>query len=103
MEKQIMDTNIDRIKRILSENKEQLQHNYKVKQIGIFGSFVRNEQKKGSDLDILVEFEEPIGLFRFMDLEDHLKDLLGVKIDLVSKKALKPNIGKYILNEVIYV
>jgi len=98
-----MDINTDKIKHILSENKEQLRYKYKVKQIGIFGSFVRNEQKKGSDLDILVEFEEPIGLFKFMDLEDHLKNLLGIKIDLVSKKALKPYIGKHILREVIYI
>ena len=95
--------NIDRIKHILSENKEQLRYNYKVKEIGVFGSFVRNEQKRGSDLDILVEFEEPVGLFKFMDLEDHLKSLLGVRIDLVSKKALKPYIGKHILEEVVYI
>jgi len=91
------------IKHILSQNKEQLLRDYKVKEIGIFGSFVRNEQKKSSDLDILVEFEEPIGLFKFMDLEEYLKSLLDVKIDLVSKKALKPYIGKYILEEVVYI
>lgn len=95
--------NIDEIKQILLENKDNLRYNYKVKDIGIFGSFVRNEQKNSSDLDILVEFEGPIGLFKFMDLEDHLKSLLGVKVDLVSKKALKPYIGKHILEEIIYI
>jgi hypothetical protein len=95
--------NIIEIKQVLSQNKEQLLRDYRVKEIGIFGSFVRNEQKRNSDLDILVEFEEPIGLFKFMDLEEYLKKLLGIKVDLVSKKALKPYIGKYILEEVVYI
>jgi predicted nucleotidyltransferase len=73
-----------------------------VKEIGVFGSFVRGESKKGSDVDILVEFEEPIGLFEFMDLEEYLTNLLGRKVDLVSKKALKPYIGEYI-RKVVYV
>jgi predicted nucleotidyltransferase len=54
-------------------------------------------------VDVLVEFEEPIGLFEFMELEEYLSDLLGVKVDLVSKKALKPHIGERILQEVIMV
>jgi predicted nucleotidyltransferase len=74
-----------------------------VKTIGVFGSYVRGEQKRGSDVDVLVEFEEPVGLFEFMDLEDYLSELLGVKVDLVSKKALKPHIGENILQEVIMI
>jgi predicted nucleotidyltransferase len=54
-------------------------------------------------VDVLVEFEEPVGLFEFMDLEMYLSDLLGVKVDLVSKKALKPHIGERILKEVILI
>lgn len=94
---------IEEIKKILKENEAILRERFKVKEIGIFGSFVRGEQKKRSDLDILVEFEEPISLFEFMDLEDYLKKIVGVKVDLVSKKALKPRIGKHILEEVIYI
>jgi predicted nucleotidyltransferase len=74
-----------------------------VKTIGVFGSYVRGEQKATSDVDVLVEFEQPIGLFEFMALENYLTELLGVKVDLVSKKALKPYIGKHILAEVIMV
>jgi hypothetical protein len=99
----MMNKELTEIKQVLAQNKEQLLRDYKVKEIGIFGSYVRSEQKKNSDLDILVEFEEPIGLFKFMDLEEYLKNLLGIKIDLVSKKALKPYIGKYILDEVVYI
>lgn len=61
------------------------------------------EQKKSSDLDILVEFQQTVGLFEFMELEEFLETKMGVKIDLVSKKALKPRIGKHILEEVINV
>jgi len=95
---------IEEIKETLTKHKEELRERFKVREIGVFGSYVRGEQKKkGSDIDILVEFEEPIGLFEFMDLEEYLSKLLGTKVDLVSKKALKPRIGEYILKEVVYV
>lgn len=94
---------VESIKRTLSANKAELREKFKVKTIGVFGSYVRGEQTKKSDVDILVEFEEPIGLFEFMDLEEELSKLLGVKVDLVSKKALKPHIGERILQEVIIV
>ena len=91
------------IEKILKENKAILAKRFKVKEIGIFGSYVRGEQKEKSDVDILVSFYEPISLFEFMDMEEFLTQILGVKVDLVSKKALKPRIGKYILEEVIYI
>jgi len=94
---------VDEIKEALKKHKEELRERFKVKEIGIFGSYVKGEQKKVSDIDILVEFEEPIGLFEFMDLEENLSTLLGIKVDLVSKKALKPRIGEHILKEVVYI
>ena len=84
-------------------HKGELRERFKVKEIGVFGSYVRGMQRSGSDVDVLVEFEEPVGLFDFMDLEDYLSGLLGVKVDLVSRKALKPHIGEHILGEVVYV
>ncbi len=96
-------TNVEEIKRTLLQHKAELKKKFKVKTIGVFGSYVRGEQKRGSDVDVLVEFEEPVGLFEFMRLEFYLSDLLGVKVDLVSKKALKPYIGEYIKMEVVYV
>jgi predicted nucleotidyltransferase len=95
--------NVEDIKRTLSQHKTELKKRFKVKTIGVFGSYVHGEQKQQSDVDVLVEFEEPIGLFEFMDLEMYLSNLLGVKVDLVSKKALKPHIGEHILKEVIIV
>ncbi|MBE0479241.1 nucleotidyltransferase family protein [Candidatus Aerophobetes bacterium] len=92
---------IEEIKEILKERKEELRVKYKVKELGIFGSYVRGEQNKKSDLDILVAFYETPSLLRFINLENYLSDLLGRKVDLVMKRALKPNIGKAILEEVI--
>jgi hypothetical protein len=74
-----------------------------VKGIGIFGSYVKEEQKETSDVDILVEFEKPLGLLEFVGLKNYLSDLLGVNVDLVMRKALKPSIGKRVLGEVVYV
>jgi len=64
---------------------------------------VRGEAKEDSDVDILVEFEKPIGFFKFLELEEYLSDLIGKKVDLVSKKALKPHVGKYILEELVII
>jgi uncharacterized protein len=87
----------------LEQLKPLLADRFKVQTIGIFGSYVRGEQKKKSDLDILVEFSEPIGLFKFVELEDFLSQELNLKVDLVMKDALKPRIKDAILKEAIYV
>jgi len=92
----------DEIKRKLTQCKPELKSGFQVKEIGIFGSYIRNEQNKNSDLDILVEFEEEPGLFKFMELENYLKTILRVKVDLVMKNSLKPQIGRHVLNEVVY-
>ncbi|MDH7606653.1 MAG: nucleotidyltransferase family protein [Candidatus Bathyarchaeota archaeon] len=94
---------LEEIKNILARHREELRQKFKVKEIGIFGSFVRGEQRKRSDIDLLVEFEKPPSLFEFMDLEDYLSKLLGLKVDLVTSNALKPRIGEQILREVVYV
>ena len=91
------------IKAALAKHKPEIQRKFKVKEIGIFGSYIRGKQKEKSDIDVLVEFSEPVGLFKFMDLEEYLQTLFGVKVDLVSRKALKPHIGERILREVIYI
>lgn len=98
-----MRKSLSEIKEIIAKHKDELKKKYHVKEIGIFGSLVRGEAKEDSDVDILVEFEKPIGLFKFLELEEYLSNLIGKKVDLVSKKALKPHIGKYILKEVITV
>ena len=88
---------------ILKEHKEELYKKYKVKEIGVFGSIVRGEQKKRSDIDILVEFEEVPDLLKFINMERYLTRLLRKKVDLVEKTAIRPELKDIILGEVVYV
>lgn len=94
---------LEEIKEILIKEKPLLREKYRVKEIGIFGSYLRRDQRRKSDLDILVEFEEAPGLLGFIELEERLSDTIGVKVDLVMKSALKPHIGKRILEEVMFI
>ena len=93
----------EEIREAIRRHKEDYREKFGVKEIGIFGSYVKGKQVEGSDVDILVELEKPIGFIRFIKLEDSFSRLLGIKADLVTKKALKPYIGKQILQEVHYV
>lgn len=94
---------VNEIIETLKKYKENLREEYGVSEIGIFGSYVRGEQKDVSDIDILVELEQPIGFVKFLKLEKRISELIGVRVDLVTKKALKPFIGQQILQEVQYV
>jgi len=94
---------LDEIRSILSEYRMELAEKYQVREIGVFGSIVHNQQEKGSDIDLLVDFKETVDFFEFLELEEYLSELLGAEVDLVMKTALKPKIGERILGEVIYV
>lgn len=94
---------LNKLRQIVYQHKNQLEKKYYIKTIGLFGSYMKGEQKKESDIDILVEFEKPISLFEFLDLEEYLQKILSSKVDLVSRSTLKPHIGKYILKEVNYL
>lgn len=80
-----------------------LRERYRVERLGLFGSVLRGEDDKKSDIDIVVEFSKPVGFFDFIRLENFLSDLLGRKVDLVTKKALKEPIKKDVLKETSYV
>ncbi len=94
---------LEEIQQWLVQNKSLLRERYKVRELGVFGSYVRQEQTETSDVDVLVEFSETPSLLKFVNLENYLSDNLGVKVDLVHKAGLKPRIGKRILAEVIYL
>ena len=94
---------LDDLKKKLQAHKEEFQEKYGVTEIGIFGSWVKNEQNDTSDVDILVEFGKGIDLFTFVNLKNYLSDILEVNVDLVMKKALKPKIGQRILQEVVNI
>lgn len=88
------------IKEELSRQLPLLKERFHIKSLGIFGSYVRREQHPGSDLDLLVSFQEVPGLLKLIEMENYLSDLLGVKVDLVMREALRPRIGERILKEV---
>lgn len=88
--------------RILKRELPFIKTKYKVSRIALFGSYVRGEQKKKSDVDILVEFEEPLGYFRFIELEEYLSLKIRAKVDLVTPDALKPLIKPNIMGEAVY-
>lgn len=87
---------------ILKQELPYLKEKFKVKSIGLFGSYVREEQTEKSDIDMLVEFEAPAGFFKFIELEDYLSDKLGAKVNLVTPDALKPLIKPDIMAEAVY-
>lgn len=88
---------------VLRRQKKYLGKKYKIKEIGVFGSYVRGDQTSESDLDILVNYmDDSIDIFDFLDLKEYLSDLISIKVDLVMKDGLKPGIGKNILQEVRY-
>jgi len=89
------------IEKKIKDNKQTLQKKFHVKRIGIFGSYARSEQSEKSDIDILVEFSQPIG-WEFIDLKEFLENLLDLKVDLVTPNALKKQIKEDILREVVY-
>jgi uncharacterized protein len=94
---------LEEIKQWLAQHRALLQERYKVRELGVFGSYVRQEQTETSDIDVLVEFSETPSLLKFINLENYLSDNLGVKVDLVHKAGLKPRIGERILAEVVYL
>jgi predicted nucleotidyltransferase len=96
---------LSEIRQILQAEKPYLAEKYGVTVIGVFGSYVRDEQRPDSDIDILIELERPprIDLFDLVNLAYYLSDLLGVKVDIAIKENLRKRIGKRILSEVIPV
>ena len=94
---------LDDILNTLRDHLPELRERYGVTSMGVFGSYVRGQERKRSDLDVLVEFEQAPSMFRFIELQEYLSELLGVKVDLVMQRALKPGIGQRILAEVVPV
>ena len=89
--------------RVLRKEMPRLARVYSVRSLRVFGSYARGENEPGSDLDILVAFDEVPGLLKFVELEQDLSEILGVEVDLVMESALKPRIGKRVLSEAVPV
>lgn len=98
-----MKIDITHIKEILEKQKDFLKDTYQVDDLGVFGSVARGDNNEVSDIDVLVKFVKPVGMFKFIELEEYLSKLLGKRVDLVTQRALKPAIKNEVLQEVIYV
>jgi len=94
---------LEKILEVLRQQIPMLAERYNVETLEVFGSYVRSEQKKDSDLDVLVTFKEDPSLLTYIAIENYLSDLLGIKVDLVMKDSLKPKIGQQSLQEAIPV
>lgn len=90
------------IKQIIKELKPELEKKFHVSAIGVFGSIARNDYSESSDVDIIVDFSQPIGI-EFIDLADLLEEKFHEQVDLVSKKGIKPQYFSSIENEIVYV
>jgi uncharacterized protein len=93
---------LEEIKSILEQNKPRLHETFGVTELGVFGSYSRNSQNSESDIDILVDFDKPVGL-EFIELAIDLELLLDLKVDLVSKNGIKPRYFKFVKEDLIYV
>lgn len=98
-----MKKKLTQITKILKSQKSFLKRQFDITSLGIFGSYARGTEHKRSDVDILVEFRRTPGFFDYLRMENLLSQLLGKPVDLVMKDSLKANIGKRILNEVVYI
>jgi predicted nucleotidyltransferase len=87
----------------LVQLKPQLEREYPISELGIFGSYARGEQRSDSDLDVLVAFDQPVTLFDLVRLENELTDELGVEVDLVTKDSLKLRIEARVTDDLVYV
>ncbi len=95
--------NLEEVKSILKEHKEEIKQKYKIKEIGIFGSFTRDEQTKRSDIDILVKFEEIPDLLKFIEIERYISRILRKKVDLVRKESIRKELKREILDEAVFL
>lgn len=93
---------LQEIRQILSNHKNRLFKAYPIKSLAIFGSYSRKEQSEYSDLDILVEFSDKIGV-EFIDLADELENIIGLKVDLASKNGIKEKYMSSIISDLIYI
>lgn len=93
----------DEVKQQLLQIKPRLQQVYQVTELGIFGSYARQEQTEVSDVDVLIDYDQAPTLFKLVELREDLSNVLGMKVDVVTKNGLKPRIRERVLSEVVYL
>lgn len=93
----------EEVKQSLIQIKPLLQQAYQVTELGIFGSYARQEQTEASDVDVLIDYDQAPTLFKLIELRDYLSEVLEMKVDVVTKNGLKPRIRERVLSEVVYL
>lgn len=94
---------LNEIKQALSRCKPTIREQYHVTELGIFGSYARGEQHDKSDVDVLIDYEEAPSFLELARLENYLSHTLGIPVDVVTKRGMKPQIRERVLSEVVYV
>ena len=102
-QRKIKVTSIEDIRGIIEQHKPELQRQFHVEKIGLFGSYARGDHKKRSDIDFLVTFDKAISLFDRVDLNIYLKKLMGRRVDVVPYSNLRPELREYVLKDLIYL
>ena len=102
-QRKIKVTSFEEIKVLIDQHRPELKRQFHVEKIGVFGSYARGTQKKRSDVDFLVTFDEAISLFDRVDLIIYLKELMGRKVDVIPHDNLRPELRKYVLKDLIYL
>ncbi len=95
--------NREKVSQILQEHRSELAQKYGVRFLFLFGSVARNEANSASDVDLLVEFDRPVGYFGLFALQDHLESLLSCSVDLGTTNSLKPRIRERVMGECVRV
>ena len=103
IQRKVKVTSLEEIKEIIERHRPELKRRFHVEKIGVFGSYARGDQKKRSDVDFLVTFDEAISLFDRVDLIIYLKELLGRKVDVIPHDNLRPELREYVLKDLIYL
>ena len=103
MENKEIHIDVNQIRLLILERKDEIKEKFKAEIVGIFGSYARGEEKEGSDIDVLVRFGEGASLFELVGLGDYLEDLFGISVDVVSERALHPMMKDDVLRDLVTV
>jgi predicted nucleotidyltransferase len=96
-------TTLEEIRAVIEQHRPELKSQFHVDKIGVFGSYARGDQKKRSDVDFLVTFDEAISLFDRVDLNIYLQELMGRRVDVIPHSNLRPELSEYVLKDLIYL
>ena len=102
-QRKIKVSSLDEIKGLIEQHRPELKRQFHVEKIGVFGSYARGDQKKRSDVDFLVSFDEAISLFTLGGLYEYLKEIMGNNIDVVPIEDLRPEFSDGVMKDVIYI